>query len=216
MEFVWIEALKMWVGKYEVTNGEYRRFMPDYRDHRMPEGNLDYNLDRIPKTWVNFDDAKEYAAWLNWAHGDKMPAGYRARLPSGKEWVTFAQCGDGRIYPWGNEMPPKYGNYSGEEVGHGVPGGGARGQSLVGYNDGYPGVCPVEKSGKNDWGLYGVGGNLAEACATDSANTAFKGWYGTSFYPHGAGGSDKRCDAYVGNNGVNRVWMQGFRLVLAQ
>ena len=26
MEFVWIETISAWVGKYEVTNGEFRRF----------------------------------------------------------------------------------------------------------------------------------------------------------------------------------------------
>lgn len=30
MEFVWVEPLKMWVGKYEVTNGEMRRFIPKW------------------------------------------------------------------------------------------------------------------------------------------------------------------------------------------
>jgi formylglycine-generating enzyme required for sulfatase activity len=40
LEFVWIPALNCWVGKYEVTNGEYRQFVPghdskDFEGHSL-------------------------------------------------------------------------------------------------------------------------------------------------------------------------------------
>ena len=151
MEFVWIEALKCWVGKYEVTNEEYRRFKKDHNSGVF--GKLDLNGDRQPAVMVSYDDAVSFAEWIN--KTARVPQGYNARLPDGKEWPTFAQCGDGRKYPWGNEMPPKYGNYHGQE-------GAATWTRIPGYNDGFPVACPVEKSGKNDWGLYGVGGNVWE------------------------------------------------------
>lgn len=139
MEFVWIEALKAWVGKYEVTNREFRRFRKSH------DSGKDFNDDNQPVVKVSCGDAVAFAEWLDHkAMG--LPTGSVARLPSGREWQTFARCSDGRKYPWGNEWPPKYGN-SGK---------------IDGYRDGYEETCPVEKSGKNDWGLYGVGGNVSE------------------------------------------------------
>ena len=149
MEFVWIDALECWVGKYVVTNREYRRFKPEHNSGAF-EG-YPLNGPRQPVVEVSCDDAVAFAEWVN--RNAQLPAGCNCRLPDGKEWLTFARCGDGRTYPWGNEMPPRYGNYHGQE--------GAGSLDKIGkYNDGYPVTCPVEKSGKNEWGLYGVGGNV--------------------------------------------------------
>lgn len=139
MEFVWIDVLNMWVAKYETTRGEYERYDPRHLPVPSSDGN------RLPVVQITFRDAKAFVAWLN--SRAVLPAGYKARLPDGKEWTTFAQCGDGRIYPWGNHYPPWRGNYGpskGQRPAHGV------------------GICPVEKSGGNAWGLYGVGGNVWE------------------------------------------------------
>ncbi len=62
MEFVWIKALDCWVGKYEVTNGEYRKFKPDH-DSKDYKGKT-LNGVRQPVVYVNFDDATEYASIL--------------------------------------------------------------------------------------------------------------------------------------------------------
>ena len=146
MEFVWIGALDIWVGKYEVTNEEYRKFKPDHDSKSYETYSL--NGDRQPVVYVNYEDATAYVKWLTERErkAGRLPPGYCYRLPSDDEWTAFCQCGDNREYPWGNSMPPKYGNYN----------------QMDDYNDGFPVTCPVEKSGKNDWGLYGVGGNACE------------------------------------------------------
>jgi hypothetical protein len=220
MQFVWVEALKMWVGKYEVTNDEYRRYKPEHNSgtFRGPwpysttepkeERTWALNADREPVVRVNFDDMKEYAAWINRTRGDKIPPGYRVRLPSEAEFMTYAQCGDGRKYPWGNELPPKYGNYHGQE-------GASTWLKVDGYNDGYPVVCPVEQSGKNDWGLYGVGGNVYEACATDSDGASFGAWRGSCWRAHGAAQVDLLCTDRIANGGTGRGYGNGFRLLIA-
>lgn len=59
MAFVWIPSLKIWVGKYEVTNGEYRKMKPSH-DSKAYEGHS-LNGDRQPVVYMNFDDAKEFA-----------------------------------------------------------------------------------------------------------------------------------------------------------
>ena len=162
MEFVWIKALECWVGKYEVTNGEYRKFKPAHDSRSYEKHSL--NGDRQPVVFISFDDAVAYAKWLTEQEqkAGRLPDGYSYRLPTRDEWMTFCQCGDKHLYPWGDEVPPTYGNYAGREAG----GEWAR---IAGYKDGFQVSCPVEQSGVNDWGLYGVGGN---ACHNASAPIA--------------------------------------------
>lgn len=94
MEFVWIKAMDCWVGKYEVTNGEYRKFKPDHDSGNYE--NCSLNDDRQPAIMVTFDDAIVYAQWLTIRKikNGTIPAGYTYRRPSGYEWTTFCQCGD--------------------------------------------------------------------------------------------------------------------------
>ncbi len=174
MEFVWIKALESWVGKYEVTNGEYRKFKPDHNSQSYLNHSL--NGDRQPVVFISFDNAVEYAKWLTALEqkAGRLPDGCRYRLPTRDEWMTFCQCGDGRLYPWGDEVPPAYGNYAGREAG----GEWAR---IAGYNDGFPVSCPVEQSGRNDWGLYGVGGNAWECTVKTTSDLSYDSWRGASW-----------------------------------
>jgi len=184
MEFVWIAPMKCWVGKYEVTNGEYREFKPEHGlrgEPAFPSFPYFYGRslvdDRQPVVYVRYDDAVPYAEWLTERErqAGRLPEGLKYRLPDGDEWTTFAQCGDGRTYPWGNEWPPKYGNYF-DKAGRKVRGGAGRfvgkeyGPPIKGYDDGFGVACPVEKSGKNDWGLYGVAGNVSELTSEQRMN----------------------------------------------
>jgi hypothetical protein len=204
MEFVWVPALKIWMGKYEVTNGEYRKKEPG---HDSKDSNGDsLNGDRQPAVYVNFDDAKAYAAWLTQRDQAHL-GGMRYRVISETEWQAAAQCGDGREYPWGNAMPPKYGNYHGQER-------AGTWAKIAGYNDVFPVTCPVERSGKNDWGLYGMGGNVWECCATDSSSGSFGAWRGASW--DGDIPDFLRCTHRFRNNGSIRFIDGGFRLVLSR
>ncbi len=203
MEFVWIPALKMWVGTYEVTNGEYRKMVPghdskEYKGHSL-------NGERQPVVYVNFDDAKAYAAWLTERDKDQL-CGTRYRVISEQEWQAAAQCGDGREYPWGNAMPPQYGNYS--DSASPVSG------KIAGYADGFAVTCPVEKSGANERGLYGMGGNAWECCASDASASSFGAWRGASWnlnYP-----DSLRCAHRLGFGGSTRDENSGFRLALSR
>ena len=87
---------------------------------------------------------------------------------------------------------------------------------IAGYNDGFLVTCPVEKSGKNDWGLYGVGGNVWECTVKSSSDLSFDDWRGASWgngFPDGQGlGS-----TYRGVSGASvRYDYIGFRLVLSR
>lgn len=208
MEFVWIEALDMWVGKYEVTNEEYRKKKPRH-DSGEFEGHT-LNLDRQPAVRVNFDDGKAYAEWLTRQDSGALPSGYRYRLPGEYEWMMFAQCGDGRQYPWGSNWPPvsgHAGNYHGQEG----AGGWAK---LPGYNDGFPVTAPVDELWVNPWGLAGVGGNAGEACAVDSTGALFGAWRGASWRKLSR--DHLRIWFRRDSAGAARSIIGGFRLVLSR
>ncbi len=206
MEFVWIEAMSCWVGKYEVTNGEYRKYKPDH-DSGILHKSHEMNGDRQPVVLVSYDEAVVFADWLN--QTAQLPEGWKARLPDGDEWMKFAQCGDGRKYPWGNDMqPPKDWNYHGQE-------GAWIWYKIPDHNDGFPVTCEVEKSGMNKWGLYGVGGNVWEWTSE---------WYDSSQRERvvrGASWLDNHQDHYECACRFNyppwlRVGGIGFRLVLCR
>ena len=126
--------------------------------------------------------------------------------------MTFAQCGDGREYPWGNNWPPRSGqagNYSSEEAKTAL---GFTG--IAGYRDGAIVTCDVEKSWANPWELYGVGGNVWECCAKDSSGGACGAWRGASWYLN-----DRvilRCAYRGGFFPSYRYISLGFRLVLSR
>jgi serine/threonine protein kinase len=155
MEFVWVPALNFWVGKYEVTNGEFRQYKPAH-DSKKVEG-LTLNTNRQPVLEISYLDAVAYCQWMNVAaarHFD-LPGGHRFRLPQVAEWKTLARGGTDRKYPWGQEWPPPYGNFANQEVFPGT-------WKLDGYVDKFPVTCAVEDSGKNEWGLFGMAGNVWE------------------------------------------------------
>jgi alpha-L-fucosidase len=204
IEFVWIPALKGWAGKYEVTNGEYRRFKPSH-DSRSFEGHS-LNHDRQPAVHVSWNDAQAFIRWMK--ANSALPEGYALTLPSGSEWTTVAQCGDGRPWPWGNGFPPptgQAGNYHGKE--------GAGSWSRINkYQDDFPVTAQVEKLWRNPWGLHGVGGNVWEW--TEEEEEA-----GRSYMTRGASWNNSHfsnlpCDFRNGFHASIRQNFIGFRLFL--
>lgn len=151
MQFVYIPALKRFVGKYEVSNKQYHCFKNAHISGEHEQ--LTLSQDDQPVVAVSWNDAGAFCAWLTKTVGGNQ---WQFRLPKESEWETFAACGQPAEYPWGDGPVPKNWNYYGRE-------NPAPGQKLD-HNDGYRVACPVKKSGENAWGLYGVGGNVWEWC----------------------------------------------------
>jgi formylglycine-generating enzyme required for sulfatase activity len=237
MEFVWIEAMKCWVGKYEVTNAEWRKWKGKHefeanlfltvQDTEGKERKFNLGDDRQPVVLLRYDNVVAYGRWLTEKEekAGRLPSGYEYRLPTGLEWTTLAQCGDDRDVPWGkmektgnvtkNSHPPADWNYRGYEW---QP--YARDSAFwYGHEDKFVASAPVEESGKNDWGLYGVGGNVSEwTCEKMGNEMAVRG--GGNY--HG-GWANVDMDATRQVFGVSRkMWLPvsagkdvGFRLLLA-
>ena len=64
-----------------------------------------------------------------------------------------------------NGVPPGYGNYS--------DGASAWSSKISGHTDRFEVTCPVERSGENELGLHGIGGNVWECCASDTSGGSF-------------------------------------------
>lgn len=163
MEFVWIPAMKCWVGKYEVTNADYRKLKPTHNSKKTEEG-FDLNGERQPAIRVSYYDSVAYCSWMTdlMRKVNLLPDSYSFRLPTTPEWKTFATTGEERVYPWGNDWPPPNGNFGNQEV---FP----QGWDLDPYTDEFPATCPVEKSGENPWHLFGTAGNVWEWTSEEKA-----------------------------------------------
>lgn len=158
ISFVWIEPLHLWVGKYEITNGQYRRFRPSHNSGNRE--NLSLNSNPQPAVHVSWNDAAAFAEWLHHAYAGSIPQGVRIRLPTSAEWTSIASCGTSRTYPWGNEWPPRYGNFGDLAARREL----TEWSGIRGYDDGFPVSCPVADSGANEWGIFGLAGNVWEWC----------------------------------------------------
>jgi len=201
MEFVWIADLKGWVGKYEVTNGQYRRFR--WWHYSGWKNGHSLNGGRQPVVEVSWNDAQAYISWMERKYA--LPTGYKLTLPSEREWMTVAQSGKMREYPWGKRWPPpaKVGNYANKiECDDG---------KIIRHSDGYLVTCPVEASGKNGLDVYGVGGNVWEWTEERLNKNSYK--LGGGSYVSGKQGHLKCVLAGRGDI-AERGDHQGFRLFL--
>jgi hypothetical protein len=104
-----INIPEYWIGRYPVTNAQYKRFLDANQDHRVPYmergGCEPYNWDSKSRTFpagkahypvvlVSWDDAKAYCDWAGLV------------MPTEQQWEKAARGKHGWIYPWGNMWSP--------------------------------------------------------------------------------------------------------------
>jgi formylglycine-generating enzyme required for sulfatase activity len=150
-----------WIMRTEVTAAQFtvfaraaRRVMPD-----PPVFNPDWRKTEHPIVNVTWFDARDYCAWAG------------GRLPSDAEWERAARASQDWAFVWGPSERPlvegrpranvrdesyerKYGLIDDQ--------GGAIARRANGYDDGYPDTSPVTAFPANDFGLFDMGGNVAE------------------------------------------------------
>ncbi len=124
-----------WIDRTEVTNDEYRSCVQARActPPRRTEFFDSHNLGDHPVLWVEWFQAKEYAAWAG------------KRLPTEAEWEASARGGTATAFPWGASWVPGSANAMG-----------------VYRDDVWGGTAPVASFEPNRWGLYDFIGNVSE------------------------------------------------------
>ncbi len=163
-----------YLGKYEVTNADFRKFIPvhdseDYQGHNL-------NKDQQPVVNVSWNEAALYCNYLSQKQGlepfyevqGAKVVGFRPnsigyRLPSEAEWSWAARHVEGETellhFPWGKEFPPpedRVGNFADAAAQHAV------GRIIFEYNDNHTVSAEVGSFRSNSKGIHDLGGNVAE------------------------------------------------------
>lgn len=88
-----------WMGRYEVSNAQYRQYKPEHNSQKIEENSLDG--DKQPVVYVSWYDAKEYTDWLSRTREGEQR--YTFRLPTEAEWEFACRAGTETVRYWGGE-----------------------------------------------------------------------------------------------------------------
>lgn len=130
-----------WMGKYEVTRGQWIAVMREYRSLYW-KGRNNY-----PVEWINWNLAQDFIKELN------VKTGLKFRLPTEAEWEYACRAGTTTPFHYGESISSDQANFNGK-----YPYGGAK----KGVNR--AATCPVGSFQPNAWGLYDMHGNVWEWC----------------------------------------------------
>ena len=194
-----------WMGRYEVTVGQWRKFIraTGYRTDAekntgksgcfsFKENKWDWIAGRYwddpgftqsssrPVACVSYNDVAAYIDWLN-----KKTTSREYRLPTEAEWEYAARGGTRTIRFWGDDTDSsacRYANVA--DKGHGW-------RNPFPCVDGYKWAAPVGSFQPNSYGLYDMLGNVWEWCSD---------WYDEDYYK-----SSPRSNPQGPSSGSNRV-----------
>jgi len=133
-------ARGFWMGKYEVTQGQYEAVMGTNPSNFATCGN------DCPVERVSWNEAKEFISKLN-ARSD----GFVYSLPSEAEWEYAARAGTTTAFAFGNSLSSTQANFNGN-----YPYGDARNGPYLAS------PTTVGSYDANAWGLYDMHGNVWE------------------------------------------------------
>ena len=165
------------VGRYEVTNGEYRQFVAATGHKSAGTGcnvflvdtvkarpgtswaDPDYGRpikDNEPVACIRWSDAKSYVSWLAGHTGKKY------RLLTEAEWEYAARAGTHGRYVWDASNPGEPCRYANTHDESGAKAAPTLPSEAARCDDGYAGVAPVGSFAPNTFGLYDMIGNVWE------------------------------------------------------
>jgi formylglycine-generating enzyme required for sulfatase activity len=167
-----------WAGKYEVTQGDWKRVvgkLPDPLTAELPEG------DDYPVGNVNFAEAEAFCRKLTEMarkSGD-LPEGWEFRLPTEAQWEYACRAGTTTATAFGQKLSSQQANFKGKPYNGAAPGPSLGKAARVGSDP------------PNAWGLHDMHGNTFECC---------RDWY----HPKLPGGVDPDLYAKKATSRVRR------------
>jgi formylglycine-generating enzyme required for sulfatase activity len=138
-----------WMGKYEVTQGQWQRLMGAFMQPQNKGAGEDF-----PVYWVSYIEAEEFCRKLTaQAHASgALPAGWEFRLPTEAQWEYACRSGTTTATAFGDKLSNQQANFQQKP-----------------YN-GAEAVPPLKQAAEvgryapNAWGLYDMHGNVWEYC----------------------------------------------------
>jgi formylglycine-generating enzyme required for sulfatase activity len=168
-----VELLRpFYVSTHEVTNQQFLAFKSTHRTGTYKGQDLSAN--NLPVANISWDEAAAYCNWLSEKEGlnkvyrkennvlvakNPIPNGYRLLTESEWEWVARIQSSNSMYrYEWGDNFPPTQvtGNYADQSAAELLD------PIITDYNDGFAASSPVGSFKANYFGIYDMGGNVAE------------------------------------------------------
>ncbi len=197
-----------WIGKYEITQQQYRSIMGE-----NPSSFTSLNLDK-PIEMVSWADAMKFCERLTEREREiaQLTDDMEYRLPTEVEWEYSCRAGNTKRFSLGNEISFDQVSFSGEGnsevIGRGRE-GRRRGTAIIGSFK------------PNSWGIYDMHGNVSEWCI-DSYRTSLGGPEVDSSFKSIRGGSwfdsenECRSASRDRNHFSNAYDCTGFRIVLVK
>jgi formylglycine-generating enzyme len=141
-----------WAGKYEVTQGDWRRVvgeLPAPPTAELPEG------DDLPVGNVNFAQAEEFCRELTELarRSGELPGGWEFRLPTEAQWEYACRAGTTTATAFGDSLGRTQANFKGRPYNGAADEGPSPGKA-----------APVGSYPANAWGLHDMHGNTFEWC----------------------------------------------------
>jgi sulfatase modifying factor 1 len=165
-----------WIGKYEVTQGQWQRFVGAF-PAKQPAG----DGDDFPVVEINYAEAEDFCVKLTEQaqQAGQLPKAWRIRLPTEAQWEYACRAGTTTATAFGNELSSKQANFKGKPYNGAEPGPRLNRAAKVGT---YP---------ANAWGLHDMHGNVVEWC---------RDWYHSKL----PGGIDPDLSSAKGTAAINR------------
>jgi formylglycine-generating enzyme len=141
-----------WTGKYEVTQGDWKRIVGKLPGPLTPDGG---DGDDFPVYNVNYAEATDFCRKLTEkgrASGE-LPSGWQFRLPTEAQWEYACRAGTTTATAFGDKISSKQANFRGNKPYNGAEVG--------------PSLNRAAKVGSyppNAWGLHDMHGNVVEWC----------------------------------------------------
>ena len=141
-----------WMGKYEVTQGQWKRVVGELPGELTVEGG---EGDDLPVYNVNYAEAEGFCSKLTdlGRRSGDLPADWEFRLATEAQWEYACRAGTTTATPFGDQLSSTQANFRGDQPYNGAEVGPSLNRAVeVGS---YP---------PNPWGMHDMHGNVVEWC----------------------------------------------------